>query len=209
MIFAYVFEGKDITDLRESIQLVEHFYPDATIVISTHSQHPFLKRYLLASATRQSANKHIDQYYKFVDLLARLDEPFMMMNDDFMLLGEIQDDGDYGVSLKERIERQKHRDSQYHMLVETEKILEKHNLTTHSFELHKPIYIDDDVAREMIFEIEEPGLYRSLYGNYALAHDVPLHQAAFDPKNDERATWVISHDPGTRPHLRHLWENLL
>lgn len=209
MIFAYVFEGKDITDLRESIALVERLYPEAQIVISTHSQHPFMKQYLVAAPTRQSSNKHLDQYYKFVDLIARLDDPFILMNDDFMLLSEIQDDGDYGVLLSERIARQKHQDSQYKMLVETNRVLEAHGLTTHSFELHKPMYIDVDTAREMIFEIEEHGLFRSLYGNYALSIDIPLHQAKFDPKNDERATWVISHDPGTKPHLKHLWEKLL
>lgn len=209
MIFAYVFEGKDITDLRESISLVEHFYPEAQIVISTHSQHPFMKQYQVASPTRSSANKHLDQYFKFVDLLARLDDSFVLMNDDFMLLGPVRDDGDFGVTLAQRIERQKHHDSQYKMLVQTKEILEKHNLTTHSFELHKPMYIDIDTAREMIFAIEEHGLFRSLYGNFALSQGVPLHQAHFDPKNDERATWVISHDPGTRPHLRHLWEHLL
>lgn len=210
MIFAYLFEGKDLTDIKESIALAEKFYPEAEIVVSTHSQHPFFKQYKLAVATRTSANKHIDQYYKFVDLIARIDDPFIIMNDDFMLLGEIQDDGDYGVTLGERIKTQKHRDSQYEMLVRTKALLEQYALPTLSFELHKPFFVDPDIAREMIFEIEEPGLYRSLYGNYAYArHEAPYTQAEFDPKNTERATWVVSHDPGTRPHLKHLWEHLL
>jgi len=209
MIFAYVFEGKDITDLRESISLVEHFYPDAQIIISTHSQHPFMKQYRVASPTRSSSNKHIDQYFKIVDLIVRLDDPFILMNDDFMLLGEFQDDGDYGSTLEQRIKGQKHHDSQWDMFIKTKAILEKHGLPTHSFELHKPMFIDPDIAREMIFEVEEHGLFRSLYGNFAMAQGGEFIQAKFDPKNDERATWVISHDPGTRPHLRHLWEKLL
>lgn len=210
MIFAYLFEGKDLTDIRESIALVLKFYPEAQIIVSTHSQHPFFKQFRVAVATRASANKHIDQYYKFVDLIARLDDPFMIMNDDFMLLGEVQDDGDFGVTLEERIKNQKHRDSQYNMLVKTKQLLDEHNLPTNSFELHKPLFINPDIAREMIFEIEEPGLYRSLYGNYAYAkYEVPFRQAEFDPKNTDKATWIISHDPGTRPHLKHMWEKLL
>lgn len=219
MNFVWLYEGKKTEELDLSIQLVNHFYPDAKIYIISTSLS--LKPedwptdfFQVLIPVKKLDNKHADQLYKLREALPSLPDEFYVMNDDFFLVAPMQDDGGRIGDLTELQTSRKIQDDYYVAIKNTRLLLSDYRFTPYNFELHKPLFV---VKRELEYAftfldgaIEPALLWRSLYGTCAMQHGVFYTEAKTDTKNIKFGeSWCLSTDGFSFPRYRHKLKEVL
>lgn len=99
-----------------------------------------------------------------------LQEPFVLMNDDFYLLHEVDFERlplYYDGTIDQLLERYKRTSNYRQVQANTLKLLEAHHRTTRNYALHVPITIDPVIARGIFKDYgTAPALsFRNIYGN--------------------------------------------
>lgn len=206
MNFVWLFEGKKTEELEMSVSLVKKQYPDAQITIISAAAvaynfaHSWLEPMVVLS------NKHADQLYKLNSFIDELPDEFYVMNDDFFILSEIEDDGDIAGLLSTLLKQRKVKDSYYVTIDNTIQMLDALGFPLWNFELHKPLFVEKKhlvEALRLLSSDREAILWRSLYGNVVMLGKTPAQTAATDVKNVPFGTsWCLSTDGYSYPRYR-------
>lgn len=206
MNFVWLYEGKHTEELEMSIALVRKRYSDAHITVITTSA----KVYNFADHWHEPktvlTNKHADQLFKLKTFIDELPAEFYVMNDDFFIIDEIQDDGDIRGQLSTLLEQRKVKDAYYVAMQNTIGMLDELGFPLWNFELHKPFLVDRETliqALRLLRSDREAILWRSLYGNTRALGLTPQHVDAADVKNIPfGASWCLSTDGYSYPRYR-------
>lgn len=204
--FVWLFEGKSTEELEMSVALVKKFYPDAYIIIISSQASAYNYAHLWLEPTNVLQNKHADQLYKLNSFKELLPEEFYVMNDDFFIIDEIQDDGDIHGRLSNLLKNRKVHDAYYMAIENTIEMLDELDFPLWSFELHKPLFVRKPqllMALRLLPSDREAILWRSLYGNTDILGHKPDKTDTVDVKNIPfGSSWCLSTDGYSYPRYR-------
>ena len=204
--FVWLFEGKGTEELEMSVGLVKKFHPDAHITIISSQASAYNFAHLWLEPSTVLPNKHADQLFKLNSFIDMLPDEFYVMNDDFFILSEMQDDGDIHGRLSDLLRNRKVHDTYYKAIENTIEMLDELQLPLWNFELHKPLRVDKNqlvMVIRLLRSEREAILWRSLYGNVTLLGREVVRTSVSDVKNIPfGSSWCLSTDGYSYPRYR-------